>query len=1132
MGCTTSIGHGLRVSKGIRNAALLDSFLGGSTPKTARLMIKQHGPELGFTMKDFIKQRVLYGSAVTAITRVTRDRIPQGPVDRHTNVPGEIIQVDLKQVGGVKGSQEMLVLHGVCQVTNYQLAVRMNGDSAKSLLEATKDLVYLFKAHAAASKIEGAGRVRQMWWDGDPKVKNIKDYWIDNNVQISQSSPNHYCPKVEACIRQVDIMVARIREGYPVYCSSWLSREFWIGQTSVHNLIPSGSKELSPFTKYTGKRFDFGHASWSPVGQLVVVRRTDNDLKARAKDKSIDAMIGKPRGKLAILLGINVCNPTCRWVLPITEQMTFRSVNKLQYTADLRCVPMDPSFFPLCFQRKNWNGMGRHISPGYWRIWEHEREMRRSCRCSVGLHSSKPAEQEVGVPQVQEGAIDNGSCMQKVDEEVQHGNSNLRRGRPYTPELIDSNTREVMLAGYTEGRGMAISDNDYGYNHYNKNKEEEKNERSRGMAISDNDYGTNHYNKISIAPSNIMITRFGKDAFLELKDAKYWSGEKEIKESELEAKQIVEEIKADLSRFSGVSDEMGACGGSLGDDVGAASTALSCLYTSPSMNPKEAAMQKDKRLVKAAVEAIKDEKESLIRNGVIEAIRWNEIPAKSRDKILRAFIFVVNKYDPEGNFLKAKARYVVNGKTQPDSTYGWTASPVVARPLVYLLITWSLIWGNLKDMDVPKAFQIPEQEEELYIRMESGELYKLLRALYGCKHSAWKFYILLRKVLIDAGWQPTQYDGGTLTYVQDDELIGVMALHVDDILVTYKYDFVYEKLIKTMEERFGQITVGNGENFLGMRIERYDDHVYVSQPAYLEQLGEEIQIEKEFEKYHGEVEKWKKDILPWNTTVKKEFAVEKSDDLGEKVVNQKKFMKLIGELQYAAQLRCEVSPVLGMLASQQNCPVESDWIQALRLAWYLRNTSKVGLRLTRPDIVNGKLVIAGSADASFKNGTGKSRIGITVSLGMNCAPILVISKKQPTCSGSSTESEMKGYNYGGCVIEWIRNVMMFVYRQELDSSIVEVDNKPSTLAIKSACITTNLKHMHPGDWYCRLLYQERKVIFAWVSTKELLADALTKPVGPKDFRRYRSRLLGDENMPDTKRKLILPNGKEIWTIAN
>ena len=57
----------------------------------------------------------------------------------------------------------------------------------------------------------------------------------------------------------------------------------------------------------------------------------------------------------------------------------------------------------------------------------------------------------------------------------------------------------------------------------------------------------------------------------------------------------------------------------------------------------------------------------------MQAVRWEDIPKASRELILRAFIFVVNKYDPDGNFLKAKARYVVNGKTQHDSTYGWTS---------------------------------------------------------------------------------------------------------------------------------------------------------------------------------------------------------------------------------------------------------------------------------------------------------------------------------------------------------------------------------------------------------------------------------------------------------------------------
>ena len=70
----------------------------------------------------------------------------------------------------------------------------------------------------------------------------------------------------------------------------------------------------------------------------------------------------------------------------------------------------------------------------------------------------------------------------------------------------------------------------------------------------------------------------------------------------------------------------------------------------------------------------------------------------------------------------------------------------------------------------------------------------------------------------------------------------------------------------------------------------------------------------------------------------------------------------------------------------------------------------------------------------------------------------------------------------------------------ISASIIEVDNKPAMLAIRSACITSNLRHMKPRHWYCRLLYQQRKVIFAWVTTNELLADALTKPVGPKDLR--------------------------------
>ena len=104
--------------------------------------------------------------------------------------------------------------------------------------------------------------MRQMWWDGDPKVKNVTDFWATKKVLISQSSPNHYNPKVEA-VQQVNNEVARIWS-LILFTSSLGGREMWIGQTSIHNLV-TDQIMTSPFTKYTGREIDFSSVCWAPV---------------------------------------------------------------------------------------------------------------------------------------------------------------------------------------------------------------------------------------------------------------------------------------------------------------------------------------------------------------------------------------------------------------------------------------------------------------------------------------------------------------------------------------------------------------------------------------------------------------------------------------------------------------------------------------------------------------------------------------------------------------------------------------------------------------------------------------------------------------------------------------------------
>ena len=69
------------------------------------------------------------------------------------------------------------------------------------------------------------------------------------------------------------------------------------------------------------------------------------------------------------------------------------------------------------------------------------------------------------------------------------------------------------------------------------------------------------------------------------------------------------------------------------------------LYSIAPITPKAASKQKDEKLVAAEEKAITDEMKSSADNGVIKAVNWKDIPKESRHRILRAFTFVVNKYD-------------------------------------------------------------------------------------------------------------------------------------------------------------------------------------------------------------------------------------------------------------------------------------------------------------------------------------------------------------------------------------------------------------------------------------------------------------------------------------------------------
>ena len=59
-----------------------------------------------------------------------------------------------------------------------------------------------------------------------------------------------------------------------------------------------------------------------------------------------------------------------------------------------------------------------------------------------------------------------------------------------------------------------------------------------------------------------------------------------------------------------------------------------------------------------------------------------------------------------------------------------------------------------------------------------------------------------------------------------------------------------------------------------------------------------------------------------------EFTEGDKEEESSVKVDRGKYMKLIGLLQYASQVRSDIYPVVGMLASRQNDPSHANWMQA------------------------------------------------------------------------------------------------------------------------------------------------------------------------------------------------------------
>ncbi|CAI7874948.1 unnamed protein product [Closterium sp. NIES-53] len=183
--------------------------------------------------------------------------------------------------------------------------------------------------------------------------------------------------------------------------------------------------------------------------------------------------------------------------------------------------------------------------------------------------------------------------------------------------------------------------------------------------------------------------------------------------------------------------------------------------------------------------AMKSELKSIEENGTWELV---ELP-EGRKAITSKWLFKI-KSDADGKIERYKSRLVAKGYHQKEKVdYKELFAPVVEPTTLRTLLAGAAIKGwVVKQMDVTTAFLNGVLEEEIFMAQPegfdygSGRVLWLKKALYGLKQAPRQWYLKLRGVLEEIGFNTSSTDH-SLFLLGEGEQRSFMVVYVDDILI-------------------------------------------------------------------------------------------------------------------------------------------------------------------------------------------------------------------------------------------------------------------------------------------------------------------------------------------------------------
>jgi hypothetical protein len=444
-----------------------------------------------------------------------------------------------------------------------------------------------------------------------------------------------------------------------------------------------------------------------------------------------------------------------------------------------------------------------------------------------------------------------------------------------------------------------------------------------------------------------------------------------------------------------------------------------------------------------------------------------------------------------------KARLIVLGHLQiAGRDFREIFAPVIKMESVRILLALITKYDmEFIQGDVKTAFLYGPLDEVVYMKQppgfeEEGKenwVCRLKKAVYGLHQAPRAFYNHITKVLRKSGFQSIHGDPSIFVRTQGTEF-SFIGLYVDDAIVASSSPAKLAEIRKFLDGHFQMTWTDNPKMLLGVELSRDREAgtLQLSQRHYAEDILRTFNMS---------------DCMPKKYPMIKTLPAYGSD---QKPQPDRRFpyLQFIGKLNYLARsTRPDLAFVASHLATFCSTYQEEHWKACLDVMRYIKSTVDASITYHK----NASDEPVGFSDANYAGDIGDRKSISGYAFVYSGGMISWKSKKQPMVAHSSTESELVALDSAAREALWLTSIFKQLSRP-ISLPFKMFENQGTINITKNPVNHPGTKHIDVRYFAVRDWIQDQKLEISYLPTKDMLADALTKPLNGRMLRELSVRM--------------------------